>query len=77
MRSEQQQTTNWKQTESFRAARSWYPRLRFRPRDHEPSTERVFLDTPEWKAGIAKVAAGIPAGKAVRSVDTIEAVVAS
>jgi hypothetical protein len=28
----------------------------------------VFLDTPEWKAGVAKVAAGISAGKAVRIV---------
>ena len=37
-----------------------------------PTTSRaqkgVFLETPEWKAGVAKIAAGIPAGKAVRIV---------
>jgi hypothetical protein len=41
-----------------------------------PTTSRaqkgVFLETPEWKAGIAKVAAGIPAGKAVRIVMSSE-----
>src|ERR1035438_2840870 len=35
-----------------------------------PTTSRaqkgVFLETPEWRSGVAKIAAGIPAGKAVR-----------
>jgi hypothetical protein len=41
-----------------------------------PTTSRaqkgVFLETPEWKSGIAKIAAGIPAGKAVRIVMSSE-----
>jgi hypothetical protein len=41
-----------------------------------PTTSRaqkgVFLETPEWKSGVAKIAAGIPAGKAVRIVMSSE-----
>ena len=41
-----------------------------------PATSRaqkgVFLETPEWKSGVAKIAAGIPAGKAVRIVMSSE-----
>jgi hypothetical protein len=41
-----------------------------------PTTSRaqkgIFLDRPEWKAGVGKIAAGIPAGKAVRIVMSSE-----